>query len=361
MYNNLGFDAGGRRSRPPSMNKLNASLKRGSFNIITSSLERTRSLVSSRLAFFQGKKNYLSTSSIVLASTSGTEGKVILPNKAYPVKIYKDIYLNKQKILLENKGKAGIYRFINLENGKSYIGSSDNLGRRLRSYLNRNHLLRHNMVIYKSLLKYGYSKFSWEILEYCIAEECTVREQYYLDLLKPEYNILKIANSIRGFKHPKDSKLFKHLVRLNANLELKVKRLERLKRMHSTLEHKERFKRINENPELIAQRLERLKRINADPEFQAKRLEQLNRFNSSKKHLEHLKNLTAKQSHQVSVLDTLTNERTVYPSINEVARAIGITAGAISTAFKKKGDKGETNPTITVKKKRYQITKLPSF
>lgn len=63
-----------------------------------------------------------------------------------------------------------------------------------------------------------------------------------------------------------------------------------------------------------------------------------------------MKNLTAKQSHQVSVLDTLTNERTVYSSKKEVARAIGITAGAISKAFNKKGEKGETNPTIEVKK-----------
>jgi predicted transcriptional regulator len=58
-------------------------------------------------------------------------------------------------------------------------------------------------------------------------------------------------------------------------------------------------------------------------------------------------------------LDTLTNERAVYPSINEVARAIGVTAGAISTAFKKKTEKGETSPTIEVKK-RYKITKLSS-
>ena len=40
------------------------------------------------------------------------------------------------------------------------------------------------------------------ILEYC-AEGInpTSREQYYFDLLKPEYNILKQANSLLGFKH----------------------------------------------------------------------------------------------------------------------------------------------------------------
>ena len=40
-----------------------------------------------------------------------------------------------------------------------------------------------------------------EILEYCRADELIKREQYYLDLLNPEYNILKSAYSLLGFKH----------------------------------------------------------------------------------------------------------------------------------------------------------------
>jgi hypothetical protein len=31
------------------------------------------------------------------------------------------------------------------------------------------------------------------------------REQYYIDVLKPEYNILKFAGSLSGFKHSIDS------------------------------------------------------------------------------------------------------------------------------------------------------------
>jgi group I intron endonuclease len=42
-------------------------------------------------------------------------------------------------------------------------------------------------------LKYGSAKFSVEILEYCEPSEVFKREQYYFDLVKPEYNILKIA------------------------------------------------------------------------------------------------------------------------------------------------------------------------
>ena len=40
-----------------------------------------------------------------------------------------------------------------------------------------------------------------EILEYCDSKVLISREQKYLDLLKPEYNILDKAGSSLGFKH----------------------------------------------------------------------------------------------------------------------------------------------------------------
>jgi len=56
--------------------------------------------------------------------------------------------------------------------------------------------------IYNAIRKYGFSSFSLEILEYCDNSlNILEREQYYIDKLKPEYNILKIAGSSLGFKH----------------------------------------------------------------------------------------------------------------------------------------------------------------
>lgn len=55
------------------------------------------------------------------------------------------------------------------------------------------------------MLKYGYSKFNLEIIEYCEPEKCIEREQYYLDNLKPEYNILLKAGSPLGYKHSKEA------------------------------------------------------------------------------------------------------------------------------------------------------------
>lgn len=43
-------------------------------------------------------------------------------------------------------------------------------------------------------------------MEYCDKKETIIREQYFLDLIKPEYNILKIAGSPLGFKHSEDTK-----------------------------------------------------------------------------------------------------------------------------------------------------------
>jgi len=40
-----------------------------------------------------------------------------------------------------------------------------------------------------ALLKYGYSNFSLTILEYCDPKDCLVREKYYIDLIKPPYEV----------------------------------------------------------------------------------------------------------------------------------------------------------------------------
>jgi group I intron endonuclease len=56
-------------------------------------------------------------------------------------------------------------------------------------------IAKNSSYIYRALLKFGYSNFSLEILEYCDPSYTIGREQYYMDLFKPEYNILKIAGS----------------------------------------------------------------------------------------------------------------------------------------------------------------------
>lgn len=61
------------------------------------------------------------------------------------------------------------------------------------------------MDVYKAILKYGYANFKLEIIEYCNSNVVLLREQYYIDLLKPEYNILSITGSTLGYKHTKET------------------------------------------------------------------------------------------------------------------------------------------------------------
>ena len=103
------------------------------------------------------------------------------------------------------------------------------------------------MIIHKAILKHGYSNFKLEILEYCAPEECIEREQYYIDTLKPEYNILNVAGSTLGYKHTEETlakfkerkfspnqleKLKAHLIELNQSEKQRLSARERMLKLN---------------------------------------------------------------------------------------------------------------------------------
>lgn len=51
------------------------------------------------------------------------------------------------------------------------------------------------MLIYRALIKYGYSNFKWEVLEYCAPEVRFVRENYYIKICSPENKIVLESNT----------------------------------------------------------------------------------------------------------------------------------------------------------------------
>jgi group I intron endonuclease len=67
-------------------------------------------------------------------------------------------------------------------------------------------LKRTKSHVYSALLKHGYSNFRLEILEYCSASEVLERENYYLKLFNPSYNILDKAGSSLGYRHSEETK-----------------------------------------------------------------------------------------------------------------------------------------------------------
>lgn len=121
-----------------------------------------------------------------------------------PVKFYEDAEKLKSQILLENKNKSGIYKWENKISGEFYIGSAVDLNKRMSEYYRQSYIThpsRSKSIICYALVKYGYSNFNLSILEYCNKDLVITREQYYLDLLNPPYNILKYAYSSEGYKH----------------------------------------------------------------------------------------------------------------------------------------------------------------
>jgi group I intron endonuclease len=97
--------------------------------------------------------------------------------------------------------KSGIYRIINKVNNKCYIGSAINIFGRFATHRNQLRDNKHHSVyLQRSWNKYGEDNFVFERVEYCEKNILLIREQYYIDLLTPEYNMCKIAGSSLGMK-----------------------------------------------------------------------------------------------------------------------------------------------------------------
>ena len=181
-------------------------------------------------------------------------------------------------------------------------------------------------------MRYKVSGFRLEILEYCAsAEECIAREQYYLDLLQPEYNILKTAGSSLGYIHTEEARAkmricglskerLEHLKELNTDLEMIAKRLEHLEKLNSSEAQKERLKKLNSDPELIAKRL-------------------------------------AKIMKPVEILDLQTGQTTIFCSLKEAAKQLGLHYGSLKNVCLK----ASKNPSEKPKpfKRRYIILYIP--
>lgn len=94
---------------------------------------------------------------------------------------------------------VGIYKIENIVNNKIYIGSCSNFNIRKGSHLC---LLRqgkhHSIKLQRSFDKYGEINFIITLIEKCEKENLIIREQYYIDILKPFYNICLVAGSTQG-------------------------------------------------------------------------------------------------------------------------------------------------------------------
>lgn len=132
-----------------------------------------------------------------------------------PVIIYNDCIQGKKEIFENYKNITGIYMWYNNINGKKYIGSAYKLYNRINNYF-RPIYKPTNRLIDRSMIKYGKDNFSLIILEIIqnnfkddlsnFKTYYLSREQFYMDLYKPEYNLSPTAGSLLGFNHSEETK-----------------------------------------------------------------------------------------------------------------------------------------------------------
>ena len=103
--------------------------------------------------------------------------------------------------------KSGIYQIRNTENDKIYIGSAVNISRRKSKHLSTlKRKVHRNTHLQRSYDKHGEGCFIFEVLEYVEDKQDLIRrEQYWIDLKNPEYNIARIAGSCLGTKRSKET------------------------------------------------------------------------------------------------------------------------------------------------------------
>ena len=106
------------------------------------------------------------------------------------------------------KNIPAIYKITNLANGKFYIGSTANLYTRLYLHFSQLNKNKHsNPHLQFSYNKYGKENFKYEIVLFCKDEELLEAEQWFIDNMKPSYNIRnKCVSTQKGIIWSKKSK-----------------------------------------------------------------------------------------------------------------------------------------------------------
>ena len=104
---------------------------------------------------------------------------------------------------------SGVYLILNTKNNNKYVGSSIGLDKREYNHTCLLNKQTHgNIHLQRAWNKYGEDAFQFHILALCAREKKSLLslEQLYINLLRPEYNILPTAGSRLGTAHTKETR-----------------------------------------------------------------------------------------------------------------------------------------------------------
>lgn len=100
---------------------------------------------------------------------------------------------------------SGIYVILNITNNHKYIGQSKNIKDRWADHKwSLNGKKHSNSYLQNAWNLYGKENFKFEVLELCGYGELNEKEQYWIERLKPEYNIAKNVYEWYRYKREDD-------------------------------------------------------------------------------------------------------------------------------------------------------------
>ena len=121
---------------------------------------------------------------------------------------------------------SGIYKIVNIKNGKFYVGSSKNIKRRFsihKSALkNKRH---HSIYLQRSYNKHGVNVFKFEILKEMTSptdQQLFDEEQKHIDELSPQYNVGSVGGGDNLTNNPNREDIIKRMVETNRERILKM-------------------------------------------------------------------------------------------------------------------------------------------
>lgn len=102
---------------------------------------------------------------------------------------------------------TGIYKISNNIDARIYIGSAVSFAIRFKTHKSDLIKGKHKNILLQNFVnKYGIDCISFNVLELCEKENLIQREQFYIDTLKPKFNICKVAGNTLGKPHKQETK-----------------------------------------------------------------------------------------------------------------------------------------------------------